>query len=217
MADARAHLAAVLRATVDGLAAYYDLTPLKTVAYYQRALRQAIRDLYASGDVGPFVDKLVYLIDEQFRRAWNEGARDVGFPPERMSDSDRLRYMFRADAEKEHVLGLAQAILDARENDTPVDRLLARAEMWATRYNEVRDQARAYFGGLERLVWRVGPTEHCETCLLLNGVVATAVEWNAARMRGYYPKSPKLACGGFRCQCELSPTDDPVSLSGIPV
>lgn len=46
--------------------------------------------------------------------------------------------------------------------------------------------------------WRVGATEHCKTCLALDGVTLTPSEW--ARL-GLEPRSPDLACGGWNCKC----------------
>ena len=61
-------------------------------------------------------------------------------------------------------------------------------------------------------VWRVGATDHCVTCLGLDGVVLTREEWQTLAARGIYPRSSKLACRGFHCQCSndtivLSPSE----------
>jgi hypothetical protein len=51
--------------------------------------------------------------------------------------------------------------------------------------------------------WHLGRTEqHCETCFALDGVTLTRAEW--ARL-GYHPRSSKLACGGFHCDCSRTP------------
>lgn len=191
----------------------------KTVAYYERALNAAVLDLYRGGDAGDFIDKAIYLIEEQFGRAWREGARDVGFDPAKISEGELEFLQSRMDREKEYILDFAQAIENAREAGDPVKPLQERVPLWANRYEEVRDTARAHYGIQTgaRLVWRVGPTEHCDTCLALDGVVATADDWEEARGRGIYPKSPDLDCHGYNCQCSLDPTDDPADEGGIPV
>jgi hypothetical protein len=99
--------------------------------------------------------------------------------------------------------------LDRAEN-TPGQRLAQitwRADLWANRYNEVMNAARLrvteQFGG--KMMWVLGATEqHCETCSALNGKVAFANEW---RDSGLMPQSSVLMCGGYRCDCELVPTD----------
>ena len=155
-------------------------------------------------------------MDDQFRRAWNEGARDVGFEPADMTDDDKLEYMLRAEQEKEHILGFADAVEQAFSKDVPIDAMYSRADMWSQRYREVQIQARTYFGGKQRLEWVLGASEHCSSCLTLAGTVATADEWDIARGRGVYPKSNSLECGGFHCQCSLQPTNRYRSKGGIP-
>jgi len=182
---------------------------LKTEAHYDRVLRRAVRDLYTSKiDESEFIDIQIRLVEEQFGRAWREGARDVDFNPENMTDDDMTVLAERVETEKDRILDYAQSVLDAREAGNPVDPLVVRADMWAARYPEVRDAARAHFGGRMHLRWQYGPTEHCDDCLRLNGTVAEAREWEQARQRGIYPRSAELACHGFNCACELIPTDD---------
>lgn len=60
-----------------------------------------------------------------------------------------------------------------------------------------------------RLVWNLGATErHCGDCSRLAGQVHTASEWAASSFR---PQGGNLECRGFRCDCGLSETSDPVS------
>lgn len=46
--------------------------------------------------------------------------------------------------------------------------------------------------------FRTGPTEHCRTCLALDGATLTLAEWNEL---GLWPRHPGLACGGWNCLC----------------
>ena len=217
MTTHRDHLRRTLRLVVDSLTEHYQLDAEKTEGYYRRVLRRAMRDFYSRQiDAGEFIDKMIYYVDEQFRRAWNEGGRDMGVQPEQMNDEARLQYMFRADAEKEHILKLAEDVQRAAENGDPLDPLMNRAEMWKNRYAEVRDQARSYFGKEKLLTWVLGPTEHCSTCAGLEGVTATAQAWQVARASGIYPKSPNLECHGYNCQCELVPSDGPATHIVVP-
>lgn len=181
---------------------------LKTEAFYSRALRNAVRDLYRGGDAGAFIDRLSTLVEDQFRRAWNEGARDAGFTGE-MTDDDLLPLIDRMAAEQEYMYAYADAIEQAGKDGSPIAPLYERADMWAARYKEIRDWARVHFGGKKRYRWVVGPTEHCEDCARLSGTVATGEAWEEARARGIYPQARDLECGGWRCQCSLQPTDEP--------
>ena len=205
--QARANLLAAVRLVTAAL---------KTEAFYSRALRAAVRELYRGGDAGDFIDKLAGLVEEQFRRAWNEGARDAGFTGE-MTDDDLLPLIDRMAAEQEFIFAYADAIEQAGKDGSPIAPLYERADMWAARYNEIRDWARVHFGKRDMYKWVVGPTEHCDTCQSLNGTVASGEAWEAARARGIYPQSREgLDCGGWRCQCELQPTKDPPT-GAIPV
>ena len=59
-------------------------------------------------------------------------------------------------------------------------------------------------------VWRIGATEkHCDTCLAMNGVVATQAQVQSYRRDGIYPKSGDLSCGGWHCDCNWFETSAP--------
>jgi hypothetical protein len=223
---ARANLLHAVRAVTALFKAAHDYerglgaveAALRTVNYYERTLNRAVLGFYR-GDIeaGAFIDRMLSLIEDQFRRAWNEGARDVGYSPQQMTDDDLLVLLERTEQEKEYILDFAAGIEKARFEGGDVRPFQDRVGMWAGRYNEVRDMARAHFGGKTRLAWTLGLSEHCESCLRLDGVVATAEDWAAARARGIYPRSRSLACGGYRCQCSLEPTTAPLTPGGIPL
>jgi hypothetical protein len=91
----------------------------------------------------------------------------------------------------------------------------ARADMWSNRYNDVINQARLHFGGIQLLEWVRGPTsDGCDDCIALDGIVATANEWEAS---GWRTQSQELACHGFNCLCQLKPTDKKRTRGGIPI
>lgn len=71
--------------------------------------------------------------------------------------------------------------------------------------------------GQQRKRFRLGNTEeHCATCLAADGQVHPAEAWLAA---GIYPKSRRLLCAGFHCDCRFEDTnDEPVGdLAAIPL
>ena len=95
--------------------------------------------------------------------------------------------------------------------------LVARAGMWATRYTEVRNMARTLAGAEQRLEWVWTPRkEHCPDCRRLNGIVKRASTWLLARARGLYPQSRALDCHGYKCGCELKPTNKPLTPGPLP-
>jgi len=183
---------------------------LKSIETYNRQLWQYTLDLYRGGDGGVFIDKFTAAIDNQLRRAWNEGARAVGVEPEDMTEDDRNEIKAIIDSEYEHILDLGSAIEGAR--DLSLDEFRQsfrnRIDLWVSRYTDVINRAKVYFGSKTRLEWTLGETEqHCETCAALNGIVAYAQEWEQA---GVHPQSPPnnvLECGGWQCDCSLTQTD----------
>lgn len=226
-----------MRATVDAVlhvailqywAKNYALElEIKTRAHMDRQVWRAIRDFYArETDVFGFIDDMVSIIDEQYSRAWREGARDMNVDPNAFEDEDYRALRERILAEQEYILGLAEDIQTARANNYGVIAFRRRATMWANRYDEVVSAARAHFGGKQKLEWVLGATEkHCHDgenhgegfgCAELAGTVATAKNWERAHAQGIYPKSPKLACQGFQCDCELRPTKKRFTKGGIP-
>jgi hypothetical protein len=207
-----------IKARVEGLHGAALRQALKTVGYWDRALNRAVLDFY-NGDIdaSEFIDEMVRLIEEQFTRAWNEGARDVGYGPEDYTEDDKAELQDHIDKELEFVLDYAEGIESAKLNGDPVKPYQERIVLWTNRYNEMVNEGRIWFGKNQRLVWRLGKTEqHCSTCATLNGIVATARQWEES---GYHPQgapNDKLECGGWRCDCSLELTREPLTEGGIP-
>lgn len=82
------------------------------------------------------------------------------------------------------------------------------ADMWVNKsLGSMRDYGRRSGAGDRRYKWVLGNAEeHCKDCPRLNGQVHKYREWYA---RGIYPGSDKTACHGYRCDCQLVPTDEP--------
>lgn len=103
-----------------------------------------------------------------------------------------------------------------KEPDTTLRAASSRLPMWINRYNEVMNTAKLMAGENVKLMWVLGKTEHCSSCLKLAGKVKRKREWLAA---GIQPQSRSLECGGFNCQCSLQPTSaraSPGRLPGLP-
>lgn len=200
---------AAIKAAVIGLHGRELRLALKTVAYYERALNRAVLDFYRDDiDAGEFIDEMVRLIEGQFERAWNEGSREAGIDPQTHSEDDDAELQQRIDKELDFVLDYAEAIEKARIEGAPVGPLQDRVTLWANRYNEVVNEAKIYFGKQLRFEWVYGDTDHCDTCIELNGIVATGETWEES---DWQPQGSNLDCGGWRCQCTLQPTKKPVT------
>jgi HK97 family phage portal protein len=91
-----------------------------------------------------------------------------------------------------------------------------KVALWGTFAAGVYQLAKIFNPNDPYLEWRYGPTEHCQTCRALNGVVRRASEW---RQTPYRPKTTEpgvLECGGWRCQCSWHQVKGP-SRGELPV
>lgn len=163
-------------------------------------------------DAFVFLDIFIEEIRNQLTRAWNEGARSVDVTPDEMTEGDRLHLDALINSEYNHIIGLAEAIENAKLYGWTLDQFRsafrARIDLWSNRYRDVVNEARIWFGGKARLMWRLGATEeHCSTCNMLNGLVAWAEEWDQSQIRPQSPPNPILECGGWKCKCALEPTE----------
>jgi len=181
---------------------------VKTYGFFLMSLQRLIRDVY-QGDMGEgFIDATADLIASQLRRAWNEGMRANDLDPAGDMLPEWEAELQDAIADQfPFVDTLYSDIIDAREAEAGTAALLSRAELWANQYNSVVNQSKittARKGA--KLVWVYGDTEHCDTCLRLNGIVAFASEWAELGVRPQSPPNGLLVCGGWKCQCRLDQT-----------
>ena len=202
----RAVLLAVKRQTIK---AYLSRLDVKTAAAYELHVWAYMREFFTSGDAFAFLDSMANEIENQFTRAWNEGAREMGVEPGDMSEDDLLILEDLIVTEQNFLDGIAgdieEYIAEGGHTDAEFNgRFRARAGLWANGYNSMVTQAKLHFGDRDKLEWQLGATEeHCATCSQLNGIVAWAREWSEA---GVKPQGNMLACGGWRCDCALVPT-----------
>lgn len=181
----------------------------KTYDYFLATVQRLVKDVYKGNMGGEFIDIMANLIQGQitqaYQIAWQTEGGDGVMPDylKSAAEDDILR-------QYDYVDQFYRDIADARIDQTPIDPLLARAALWANRYNESYSRAvgliLAQMGG--RLAWKLGETEeHCDSCFALNGIVAFATEWEELDVHPQGAPNGKLQCGGWKCDCSLSPTD----------
>lgn len=183
---------------------------IKSQDYYEANLKRLVRSLY-KGDIDELEFTFVFgdLITGQLTKAWNEGMLENGVLEDDMTDEWRIMLGDIITQEKGQVGEYANAIISASMlTNEPIDPLLARASLWANRYQDVYNQAViATADEKTKLEWVMGATEeHCSTCYALNGLVAYAREWEEMAVKPQQPPNTMLECGGWRCQCSLQPT-----------
>jgi len=143
-------------------------------------------------------------------KAYYDGMQAGGVedPEGEATASDRMTIDEWIAAQTIFALGLAQAMADAKQAegdakikaDAEVERRLA---MWAAALMVLRVQGLASAQADMMVTWKYGETEHCDTCLNLNGQ-QHRLSWFTDK--GFIPREPgsaTLKCGGYNCQCGL--------------
>jgi len=186
---------------------------VKTEGFMNRAIDKMIKDLYY-GEItkDEFDGRMFDLIDDQMRRAFNEGMRKNGLDPvANMTDAWRQIYQDKTLSQVEFIDKFSRDILNNADQVAGYDKLLERANMWSNQYPAMVQEAKlttAY--PKDRYVWKLGATEeHCSTCASLDGVIHTAQEWLDLGLHPGQPPNGALECGGWRCDCSLEYTDEP--------
>lgn len=185
---------------------------------YRSSLRAAIRGLWLGVlDPDQFWKAMSLAIKTHLRKAWLSGAKECGIAADELSQAEVLALQEAIDYEYIWIGGLANTIIEnSKARGGKLTPLFTRIEIWIGRWEGVRSKALTMACADRKLKWVVGPTEHCRSCLALNGKVKRASWWNENGMLPRVHDAPYLACHGFRCQCTLEPTDDPISKGRMP-
>lgn len=178
---------------------------------FRQGIRSGVRGLWNGAiSASQFEETLQSTIRRNLSKAWLEGAKECGISQDDLTEQEiEARDAFISE-QFEYIGGFAEAIEEnSKENEGRLGSLYSRAEMWVNRYGEIKNQAKAMACKDAKLEWKtnVRCKEHCYSCTRLNGKVKRASYWN----RTILPRSRNLECGGFRCCCDLMPTDKPVS------
>lgn len=181
-----------------------------TVDHFTRVMWSAIKTLYGSRDVFSFESDMLGLIEQQYRRAWNEGLKEAGLDPKTdMTEGMEATLQDSILNELNYIPRFAQEIVSASRSDSGYEMFRGRVDLWANRYNQIAELAtRMAADAGQRMIWLLGDTEeHCSTCSALNGLVAFKSEWDTAGLHPQNAPNPSLSCGGWHCDCKLSLTD----------
>lgn len=183
---------------------------------YLSQLRSAVRGLW-SGVLSraDFIDAMEATVRRGLSRAFEEGAETWGIKPDEFDDTELGVRDQIIDAEGGYVRPFADDILEkSKAEGGKLDPLLYRCTLWAAKYDQVVQRAKALTGENQKLEWVYDPKkEHCPDCQKLNGKVKRAKDWDAA---GLFPKSRRLKCRGYHCGCDLVPTKKPISKGKLP-
>ena len=187
----------------------YEPAEYKTTDYMLNVIEGLVNGVYNNLVGGDFIDAMANLISGQLTQAFQQAFEDEGYTDFVLPDylSSALERMILS--QYDFVDQFYRDIVDARIDGTSISPLLARARLWANQwqaaYNEAIRLMTLEGGG--NLMWVYGEAEHCETCNSLNGIVASAKEWDELGVQPQNAPNNMIACGGWNCQCSLTPTD----------
>ena len=199
-----------VKSMLDNRGRFIAATPAeyKTEDAYLWSIRNLVKDLYAGRIGNDFIDSMAELIQGQFTRAFNQAWRDEG---EQLPLPDYLQEGLETEIldQFDYVDQYYADIVDAKENEQPIEPLLGRADLWAGQWTTTYEEAVRLIANEngENMVWRLGDTEkHCTSCASLDGIIAPASLWEELDVHPKDGDNPKLECRGFRCDCTLEVT-----------
>lgn len=193
----------------------------KTQAAYRRSLRQFVRG-YWNGQLGAFdfFDGFANAIERNFTKAWMDGAAAWGIAPSEITDEEKTRLRLEINTEITFINGLAEAIqAGSKANGGTLAPLYDRLEMWITSYGRIETLAGMLAAADSKGIWVYGDTiDHCASCSAYAGRVYRNSVW-AKFLEPYdlLPRGKGLACGGWRCDCSIKKTSEPVSSGRPPI
>lgn len=183
----------------------------KSSADFGRRLRGLGHGLW-SGDIDFFtwIEGMIDAIARGYNQAWLEGEAMAGLTPEERTPDEQQQLTDLINDEYLFLMGLGDFIQEnAKALGGKYGKVVKRVELWVNRYGSVKSIATSSGRGDRKLRWDLGATEeHCEDCFAYNGTVHRGSVWASV---GAHPQSRNLACGGWRCDCRLTPTDERAS------
>lgn len=155
-----------------------------------------------------FIDELNGFVSEEIMNAFLEGS---GKTVAQLSQAELAIIEQAIQTNLESIPGLADSVTEWVDGDSEnINKLIRnRVILWGKNIEGVYNQGFLRGGDDdEALAWRLGPADHCINCATLANLVMTRREW---RNSGWFPQSPRLACGGWRCGCSFQSTDEPLT------
>lgn len=195
-----------------------ELDGLKTVGDFRRNIRAQIYRRWADVDNdAQFIIGMNGSIDRGFNQAWAQGAAVCGVKMDELTNAERDALQQRINDQFPYITQFGVYIaLNTKELGGKRGPLYDRAELWVARYGEIVNQAKALACKDQKLIWNLGPTEHCGSCIRLSGRVKRGSYWTE---KGILPRragAGYLDCGGYNCQCSLDPTTAPITPGPLP-
>ena len=175
---------------------------------YGLAIRSAIRGLWGGKvDMAHFIDMMVVAMGRRLRQAWLEGAAQCGIQPDELTPNETMRLAVEIQGVTTYIAPFAITIMEnSKAKGGKLGPLLNRGQMWTARYEQFKTMGQVTACADKKLEWVLGPTEHCSSCLKLNGKVKRASVWHDSGILPRVAGASYLKCHGYRCQCSLIPS-----------
>lgn len=187
----------------------------KSLEGFGRSVRSAARILWRGDDPNAlfnFADTLNAAVFRGYEQAWREGAKTCGILPEDRTPEEQVVLAEYISVAQSRILPLGDFIgTHSRANGGKWGDLQPRLNVWINRYNEIVARAQQMSCKDTKLKWVYGDTQHCSTCLKLNGRIYRASIWQAYDIYPQDTRPGHLNCRGFNCQCRFEPTTEPVT------
>jgi len=153
------------------------------------------------------------LIDDA-QAVYIEGMREGGIkdPEAEMDETDQAAINSWIAGQVQHIYGFADNAasvnrLSGDERMAARGVMLDRVAVWVQALESLGRIAIANTQANQMGTWQYGDTEHCDTCLGLNGQ-RHRLKWFTSK--GYIPRQPgsdTLECRGYNCQCQIVSDD----------
>lgn len=197
------------------LKAELDQITLKSVnevlREYEDKLDRWMKDVLNGNMTGGEMSRAMRAIIKRLApESYTEGMREGGIrdPESEMENEDDEAVAEWTRDQLLYVDGFIESIVETSklDGDKKIEgrnSLLDRIDEWVSSMRFIGQKGYLSAKGNLPLTWKVGDTEHCPTCLRLDGQRHRA-SWYAKRdLVPRQPGSNSLDCKGFNCMCSL--------------
>lgn len=146
------------------------------------------------------------LVARMGRRAYTDGLTDGGVTTEALEGDDLARYTVLVAEQSQYITNLGRVLF--RDDGVTDGQAAVKPALWFNKsIQPFYDAGKLSADRNGMYEWVLGATEeHCDTCLGLNG---QRHRLKAYHNRDLVPKSSRLQCGGYQCDCRLQRTTQP--------
>ena len=185
---------------------------------FKRGIRGNVKGLWSGKwDADAFIAGMRATIEFGLKAAWLTGMAQWGMGLEDMTPTEIATLNSKIIQNIVYVPNLARDIeAGSKAKGGRLAPLIKRTEVWGNRFDEVVGLASSMAARDNPQRWTLGVAEHCPSCLKLAGRVKRASYWISKGILPMVPGADYLMCKGYRCQCRLVTTTEPLSRGPLP-